>query len=87
MKTKLNELLEFPTSFTYKVMGVAEPELVDDVMAVIQRHAPGEYSPVVRPSSKGNYHSISVTITATHIEQIENLYSELGDLNRVRMVL
>lgn len=87
MKTKLNELLEFPTSFTYKVMGVAEAALVDDVMSVIQRHAPGEYAPVVRPSSKGNYHSISVTITATHIEQIETLYTELGDLERVRMVL
>lgn len=29
MKTKLNELLEFPCSFTYKVMGIAEPQLVD----------------------------------------------------------
>ncbi|MDU2785902.1 MAG: hypothetical protein E7C07_20845, partial [Enterobacter sp.] len=25
MKTKLNELLEFPTPFTYKVMGLAKP--------------------------------------------------------------
>lgn len=40
MKTKLNELLEFPCSFTYKVMGAAEPELVNDVLEVIQRHAP-----------------------------------------------
>lgn len=87
MKTKLNELLEFPTPFTYKVMGAAEPELVEDVMTVIQRHAPGEYAPLVRPSSKGNYHSVSVTITATHIEQVENLYTELGELERVRMVL
>ena len=31
MKTKLNELLEFPTPFTYKVMGQALPELVDPV--------------------------------------------------------
>ena len=26
MKTKLNELLEFPTPFTYKVMGQALPD-------------------------------------------------------------
>ncbi len=26
MKTKLNELLEFPTPFTYKVMGQALPK-------------------------------------------------------------
>ena len=45
MKTKLNELLEFPTPFTYKVMGLAKPELVDQVVEVVQRHAPGDYSP------------------------------------------
>ena len=27
-KTKLNELLEFPCPFTYKVMGLAQPEPV-----------------------------------------------------------
>ena len=42
MKTKLNELLEFPTPFTYKVMGQALPELVDQVVEVVQRHAPGD---------------------------------------------
>ncbi|MEQ4925146.1 DUF493 family protein YbeD [Proteus hauseri] len=87
MKTKLNELLEFPCSFTYKVMGHAKPELVDQVVEVIQRHAPGDYTPSVKPSSKGNYHSVSVTINATHIDQVETLYKELGELELVRMVL
>ncbi|WP_213992834.1 DUF493 family protein YbeD [Sodalis sp. dw_96] len=87
MKTKLNELLEFPCSFTYKVMGVARPELVDDVVEVVQRHAPGDYIPEVKPSSKGNYHAVSITITATHIEQVEALYEELGKIEMVRMVL
>ena len=64
MKTKLNELLEFPTPFTYKVMGQALPELVDQVVEVVQRHAPGDYTPTVKPSSKGNYHSVSITISS-----------------------
>lgn len=87
MKTKLNELLEFPCPFTYKVMGIAEPQLVNQVVEVIQRHAPGDYTPEVKPSSKGNYHSVSITITATHIDQVETLYEELGNLELVRMVL
>ncbi len=87
MKTKLNELLEFPCSFTYKVMGHAKPELVEQVVEVIQRHAPGDYTPSVKPSSKGNYHSVSITINATHIDQVETLYKELGELELVRMVL
>ncbi|CQD32214.1 DUF493 family protein YbeD [Yersinia enterocolitica] len=87
MKTKLNELLEFPCPFTYKVMGIAEPQLVNQVVEVVQRHAPGDYTPEVKPSSKGNYHSVSITITATHIDQLETLYEELGNLELVRMVL
>ena len=42
MKTKLNELLEFPTPFACKVVGQALPELVDQVVEVVQRHAPGD---------------------------------------------
>ncbi|WP_434359282.1 DUF493 family protein YbeD [Parasalinivibrio latis] len=84
---KLKDLLEFPCDFTYKVMGHAKPELPDLVLEVIQRHAPGDYSPSIKPSAKGNYHSISITINATSIEQVENLYKELGEIEIVRMVL
>lgn len=87
MKTKLHEFLEFPCSFTYKVMGLAKPELTAQIVEVIQRHVPGDYVPSVKPSSKGNFHSVSITITATNIEQIEKLYEELAKLELVRMVL
>nr|WP_269975645.1 DUF493 family protein YbeD [Dickeya lacustris] len=86
-ENQTNELLEFPCSFTYKVMGLAKPELVDKVVEVVQRHAPGDYHPQIKPSAKGNYHSVSITITATHIEQVETLYEELGNIEIVRMVL
>ncbi|OXX72969.1 DUF493 family protein YbeD [Vibrio sp. V03_P4A6T147] len=84
---KLKDLLEFPCSFTYKVMGHAKPELPEKVLEVIQRHAPGDYSPRVTPSAKGTYHSLSINITATSIEQVEILYKELGEIDIVRMVL
>ena len=84
---KLKDLLEFPCSFTFKVMGYAKPELPEKVLAVIQHHAPGDYTPTIKPSAKGNYHSVSVNITATSIEQVETLYKELGEIDIVRMVL
>ncbi|CAM4037332.1 DUF493 family protein YbeD [Vibrio neonatus] len=84
---KLKDLLEFPCKFTYKVMGYAKPELPDLVLEVIQRHAPGNYSPSITPSGKGTYNAISVTITATSIEQVEILYKELSDIEIVRVVL
>ena len=83
----LRDLLEFPCTFTYKVMGYAKPELESKVLEVIQRHAPGTYSPSIKPSGKGTYNAVSVTITATSIEQVETLYKELGDIDIVRMVL
>lgn len=87
MKTKLNELLEFPCSFTYKIMGEAKPELVDKVIAVIQKHIPDDYTTEIKESSKGNYYSVSVTVRADHIDQIEILYKELAEIDIVKMVL
>ncbi|MFB6434777.1 MAG: DUF493 family protein YbeD [Candidatus Malihini olakiniferum] len=87
MKTKLNELISFPCPITYKVIGFAHPELADRVVEVLQRHKMSDYSTLVKPSRKGKYHSISITITATHIEQVETLYEELGDIDIVRVVL
>ncbi|MFZ6044143.1 DUF493 family protein YbeD, partial [Vibrio natriegens] len=57
------------------------------VVEVIQRHAPGDYSPVVKPSGKGTYSAVSVSITATSIEQVETLYKELSEIEIVRVVL
>ena len=71
----------------FSIPAQALPELVDQVVEVVQRHAPGDYTPTVKPSSKGNYHSVSITINATHIEQVETLYEELGKIDIVRMVL
>ncbi|MEI8594942.1 MULTISPECIES: DUF493 family protein YbeD [Photobacterium] len=84
---KLKDLLEFPCQFSFKVMGFNKPELPDLVVGVVQRHAPGDYTPTVKPSGKGTYSAVSITITATHIEQVETLYKELGEIDIVRVVL
>ncbi|MCP4322292.1 MAG: YbeD family protein [Psychromonas sp.] len=87
LNTHFDELLEFPCVFAFKVMGVAGPELMQEVIAVIQKHAPGDYSPKVKPSSKGTYHALSVPVTVTSKEHIETIYSELNKLESVRYIL
>ncbi|WP_028110481.1 DUF493 family protein YbeD [Ferrimonas futtsuensis] len=87
MDTKFDELLEFPCRFPFKVIGHADESLPDKVVAVIQTHAPGDYQPAVRPSSKGSYHSVTINITATSKEQLETLYTELGAIDGVIRVL
>ena len=87
MNTKFDELLEFPCKFPFKVLGVADPALPDQVVEVLQQHAPGTYSPTGQPSTKGNYHSVRVTVTAQSKEHIEAMYTALGKIELVRYVL
>ena len=87
MDTKFDEYLDFPCDFTFKVLGVAEDALEEQVMSVIQTHAPGDYTPKVKPSSKGTYNSISVKVTVKSKEHVETLYQALGDLELVKYVL
>lgn len=87
MDTRFDELLDFPTSQTFKVMGIAHEELPAQVVECLQQHAPGDYAPSVKPSSKGNYHSISVSVRVTSKEHMETIYTELSKLELVRVVL
>jgi putative lipoic acid-binding regulatory protein len=87
MKTKFDELLEFPTVLNFKVMGVASDDLPDIIIAELQKHTPGDYSPKIKPSSKGTYLSVAIAVTVTSKEHIETIYETLTALEQVRYVL
>lgn len=87
METKFDEYLEFPCSFSYKVIGHAHDDLLENVVKAVQIHAPGDYAPTIRPSSKGTYHSVSINVTVTDKAHIEALYTELGNVKGVIRVL
>lgn len=87
MNTKFDELLDFPCDFNFRVMGLATDSLADEIIAVVQQHAPGDYSPEVRPSSKGTYHSVSVSVVVTSKNHVETLYRSLSAIDDVRYVL
>jgi uncharacterized protein len=87
MKTKFDELLEFPTVLNFKVMGVASDDLPDIVIAELQKHTPGDYSPTIKPSSKGTYHSLSIAVTVNSKDHIETIYKTLTAIEQVRYVL
>ena len=85
--TKFDELLEFPCQQTFKIMGLAQDDLQSKIMTVLQKHAPGDYAPTVKPSSKGTYNSVSVSITCTSKAHMELLYNELSAIDIVKYVL
>ncbi|MCU8023658.1 MULTISPECIES: DUF493 family protein YbeD [unclassified Shewanella] len=87
LDTKFHELMDFPCAFPFKVVGEAHETLTDKVVAVVQKHAPGDYSPSTKTSSKGSYHSITIRVTVTSKDHIEILYTELAAIEGVRRVL
>ncbi|NTS78109.1 YbeD family protein [Catenovulum sp. SM1970] len=87
MKTRFDEFLEFPCRFPFKVVGYTDPALIDEVVAVLQQHVPGDYSPTSKDSGKGTYQSITVDVNVESKEQVEKLYQALSEIEKVRMVL
>jgi len=87
METQFDQLLEFPCFQTFKVMGVAHPELPEVVVSKLQEIAPGDYAPTIKPSSKGSYHSLSLTVEVTSKEHMETIYTEISSLELVKVVL
>lgn len=81
--------IEFPCAYPIKVMGVASATFEREVVAVIERHAPGFAAEDVssRPSSSGNYLSVTVVIQATGTEQLTAMFQELKATTDVKMVL
>ena len=88
METRFDELLEFPCIQTFKVMGVADPQLSEKVIEVVQQLAPGDYiEPAIKPSSKGKYHALSVPIKVQSKEHMEKVYTQLSAIDLVRVVI
>ncbi len=86
---KRETLLEFPTEFPIKVMGRREGDFAQGVMAIVLRHSP-DFDPKtmeMRPSSKGKYLGLTVTIQAKSREQLDALYRDLCGHPAVVMVL
>lgn len=81
--------IEFPCDYPIKVMGVTCAELRDHVMIVMERHAPGfdQQAVTIRDSKKGNYQSLTVTITATGEQQLKAIFVDLKTSSLVRLVL
>ncbi|MCT8985500.1 MULTISPECIES: DUF493 family protein YbeD [Shewanella] len=87
LDTTFDQVMEFPNSCPFKVIGDADDTLADRVVAVAQQLAPGDYAPTVKASSKGSYYSVTIRITVTSKEHIEKAYTDLAAIDGVKRVL
>jgi len=84
-----DSLIEYPSSFPIKVMGAKQDGFVHAVTEIAQRFDPTFDAATVelRPSSKGNYLGVTITVTATSREQLDDLYRALTSHPMVKVVL
>jgi uncharacterized protein len=82
-------LITYPSAFPIKVMGVQVEGFVDAVVAVARQFDPA-FDPATvetRPSKAGNYLGVTITVTATSREQLDELYRTLSNHPMVKVVL
>ncbi len=82
-------LIVYPSAFPIKVMGAQVEGFVEAVIGVAQQFDPAfDHATVeTRPSRAGNYLGITITVTATSREQLDELYRTLSTHPMVKVVL
>ncbi len=82
-------LIEYPSDFPIKIMGVTQDAFAQTIVDVILQYDPtfdaGKLE--MRPSSKGTYLSLTATVRATSRDQLDNLYRALSSHPMVKVVL
>ena len=81
--------ITFPCEYPIKVVGDVRENFHEEVYDVVIRHDPSMTTSRVsqRTSRKGNYVSISFMLEAHSEQQLQDLFSDLKEIESVRMVL
>ena len=81
--------IEFPCLYPIKIIGVASTDFQDEVVTIVEKHAGKISSELMelQASKKNTYVSVRITIAATGVDQLQNLFDELKTLESVKMVL
>ncbi len=84
-----DSLIEYPSRFPIKVMGAKVEGFVHAITSIAKQFDPGFDASTVelRDSKAGNYLGITITITATSREQLDELYRTLSSHPMVKVVL
>ena len=82
-------LIEFPSDFPLKIMGLAVEGFAQEIAELMVRHAPefDAASMEMRPSKTGKYLSLTCIVRATSQAQLDGLYMALTAHPMVKVVL
>ena len=84
-----DSLIQYPSAFPIKVMGAKVDGFVNAVTTIARQFDPGFDASTVelRDSKAGNYLGITITVTATSRQQLDDLYRALTSHPMVKVVL
>jgi uncharacterized protein len=82
-------LIEYPSQFPIKVMGAKVDGFVHAVTLIAEQFDPTFDASTIelRPSKAGNYLGVTITVTATSREQLDDIYRALSSHPMVKVVL
>ena len=82
-------LLEFPCDFPIKMMGRDSGEFRSIARQLVEKHTGPVADDAVQASvsAKGNFVSVTITVTATSREQLDDIYRDLTAHEAVIMAL
>ena len=83
------ELWNFPMDYPIKLIGLAVPELRQEIEDIILRHFPDFDTNTIetKPSSKGTYHAVRAHLRFENIEQVHALYDDLKACKHIKTAL
>jgi putative lipoic acid-binding regulatory protein len=82
-------VIEFPCDFPIKIMGRDTPEFRATARRLIENHVGPVADEAIQAnlSGKGNFVSITVTVTATSQQQLDDIYRDVSGHDDVLMAL
>jgi len=85
MSENMKEMIEFPVIYTFKAMGENCESFINGVKDVF---CTKEVESVEeKPSSKGNYVSVSVTVEVTNFNELETFYTSIKNVKGLKFHL
>lgn len=89
MSTATDSLIVYPSQFPIKVMGLRAEGFVHAISMIARQFDPGFDAATIelRESKGGKYLGVTITVTATSRDQLDELYRTLSTHPMVKIVL
>ena len=85
---KSEDLLNFPCCYQFKALGVAGDNFRDGIVAAAKKFAVVADDAIeCRPSNKGGYQAVSLSVTLVNYQQLTSIYAAMRKVAGLKLLL